>query len=275
MSTLPTGRKLQVLVVLVVAIGLLAAAVGVAGAQGPDDGRQGQLGDGIHAIIRLGEIVVQTAADALDTTPAELLRNMEVGQSLNDYLTANGVDPSQVAADAEAVATDNITIALAEGRISQSQADDMLANLEPAIEIIMNRARQERPSLPGQFEFRAGLNVVATVAESLGLTGQEIIQELRGGKTLNEIITEHGGDVEAIKQTLIDNATERINTEVAEGRLTQERADELLQNLPDFIDRLLNGQLPERPGQPGPRGRGEPGRPGIGADGPLGQGNFQ
>lgn len=212
----------------------------------------------------LARIVYETAADALGMTVHELNQSAEADQSLSDLISANGDDPAQISADAQATATERINTAVSEGRLSQEEADEMLANLPSAIEIILNNPLPRpqngpNPDQRGQ-ELREAANVIA---ESLGMTPEELLQAWRDGSTLSEIITANGGDVAAVTQTLIDAATERINTAVSEGTLTQERADELLQNLPDQIERLLNAEFQ---GRPGPGRNGQRGQ-GFGGDG--------
>ncbi|MBZ0277320.1 MAG: hypothetical protein K8I60_14340 [Anaerolineae bacterium] len=88
--------------------------------------------------------------------------------------------------------------------------------------------------------------VVQIVADATGLRPMDIAAQMRNGATLAELITTNGGDVEAVKTELVNAATERINTAVANGNLTQERADELLGNLDNLATRVLNNDL--RPG---------------------------
>jgi hypothetical protein len=78
------------------------------------------------------------------------------------------------------------------------------------------------------------------VTEATGLTEAEVRQQLHDGATLSEIISANGGDVEAIKAEVTAIVTERIETAVTEVRLSRERADLMLENLPDRIDQLFD-----------------------------------
>jgi hypothetical protein len=82
--------------------------------------------------------------------------------------------------------------------------------------------------------------VMDIVTEATGLTQAELVQQMRDGATLSEIITANGGDVEAIKAEVTTLITERIETAVTEGRISQERADEMLVNLPDRISHAFD-----------------------------------
>jgi hypothetical protein len=83
-------------------------------------------------------------------------------------------------------------------------------------------------------------DVMDIVTEATGLSREEVRQQLRDGATLSEIITANGGDVEAIKAEVIALVTERIESAVTDGRLSRERADELLENLPARVDQLFD-----------------------------------
>jgi len=84
------------------------------------------------------------------------------------------------------------------------------------------------------------LDLANIITEASGLSVQELRQELQAGKTLAAIITEAGGDVEAVKAEALAAVTETINQAVTNGRLSQAQADMMLSNLETRIDDALN-----------------------------------
>jgi hypothetical protein len=82
--------------------------------------------------------------------------------------------------------------------------------------------------------------VMDIVTAATGLTPAEVGQQLRDGATLSEIITAIGGDVEAIKAEVTALITEHIETAVTDERITRERADAMLANLPDRISQIFD-----------------------------------
>lgn len=84
---------------------------------------------------------------------------------------------------------------------------------------------------------RGTLEVSAT---TIGITPEELKTELKAGKSIAEVAAEHNVSVDAVKQALVDAATAKINEAVANGRITQERADKLIENLPAFAERAVN-----------------------------------
>lgn len=102
------------------------------------------------------------------------------------------------------------------------------------------------------------------ILEATGLTSDELWQALQEGSTVAELIEANDGDVESVISALVEEATTHINEHVEEGRLTQARADVILESLEENITNRLN-DIFERPagfgdrferGRRGHRGRG-------------------
>ncbi|QGP93494.1 hypothetical protein MGLY_29040 [Neomoorella glycerini] len=69
------------------------------------------------------------------------------------------------------------------------------------------------------------------IATALGMTPQELRQELQSGKTLEQIATEKGLTLAQLKEKLINEAKTKLDQEVASGKLTQDKADKILSRL--------------------------------------------
>ncbi|HWH28083.1 MAG TPA: hypothetical protein VNU26_03815, partial [Mycobacteriales bacterium] len=70
---------------------------------------------------------------------------------------------------------------------------------------------------------KVGLDVAA---DKLGLSAEDLVTELRSGKSLADVAEEKGVPVEDLTAALKAEAVERIDEAVADGRLTQEEATE-------------------------------------------------
>ncbi|MEM7338744.1 MAG: hypothetical protein AAF467_08855 [Actinomycetota bacterium] len=84
------------------------------------------------------------------------------------------------------------------------------------------------------------------LAEVSGLSVEQITEGFEANMSLAEIATENGVDVDALAADLEASMTDKINEKVAEGRITQEEADEKLAGLADKIDEKLNMTPEER-----------------------------
>lgn len=85
--------------------------------------------------------------------------------------------------------------------------------------------------------------VMDAIVTETGLEPQAILQQLRDGSTLADIISANGGSVDNVIAVALENVQERIAQAVENGNLTQERADEMLANAETRISEWLNNPL--------------------------------
>ena len=78
-----------------------------------------------------------------------------------------------------------------------------------------------------------------TVADTLGMSVDDLTTEMQSGSTLEEIITEHGSTVDAVVSALVEQARTSLDTAVENGRLTQEQVDNILSSLPDRLTQMI------------------------------------
>jgi hypothetical protein len=184
-------------------------------------------------------ILIQATADATGLQSEDITRQLRDGSTLAELITANGADVNTVLNDAVAAATEQINAAVAEGRLGQVQADRLLANLPDLYNTAVNgELRQEL------VEWGVTRGLLALAAEHTGLQPREIAEELRYGQSLADVLTNHDVDVNTFIDAAVTQLDERLDTAVTNGRITQERADEMLQT---FRDRLTEGINQVRP----------------------------
>jgi hypothetical protein len=114
------------------------------------------------------------------------------------------------------------------------------------------------------------------LADFLGISVDQLRTELRADDaTLATVAQAHGKSRDDLKQFITDTANANIDRLAADGRLTQQRADDLKQRLQDHLDELIDA----RPGKAfrghfrfkheGERGPGASPTPGAGSHGPA------
>jgi hypothetical protein len=79
-------------------------------------------------------------------------------------------------------------------------------------------------------------------AAYLGLSQEQLAQELEGGKSLAEVATAHGKSVDGLKQAVLDAAKSGLDRAVADGDLTADEAQAILSKLRVAVDDLVNGK---------------------------------
>ena len=97
------------------------------------------------------------------------------------------------------------------------------------------------------FNFSSNLD---EAAELLGVTGEELKQALREGKSLADLAQEKGVDVQKLIDLHVNAWTQKIDQALNDGKITQEQAEKLKADAVNIATHLVNA-------------KGWPGRPGI------------
>ncbi|OPX90151.1 hypothetical protein [Pelotomaculum sp. PtaB.Bin117] len=82
----------------------------------------------------------------------------------------------------------------------------------------------------GEGPERPGYNL-NDAASLLNMTTDNIKSEMQSGKTIEQIVTEHGMTMEQFDEKMLAKRKADIAQAVADGKMTQEQADRMLQNM--------------------------------------------
>jgi polyhydroxyalkanoate synthesis regulator phasin len=179
------------------------------------------------------------------------------------------------------------------GTITQAQADQVIAALKAAGPMggrpggpkgegghdgagrmgggRMGGGRMGGGMLPGG----GGLEVVAS---TLGITTDQVVSGIQGGKTIAQLATDHGSSAQKVIDALVAAAKQHIDQEVTTGEITKDEATTKLADATARITDVVNHTAPGaggRGGFPGGHdGMGDgPGTNGPGTNGPGTNGN--
>jgi polyhydroxyalkanoate synthesis regulator phasin len=167
-------------------------------------------------------------------------------QYLQDLAKRLGVSVSTLQQDKLAAAEDVLAQLVKDGKLTQKQADQIKQRLEShqactgnghglwGRAIALQELKQYLPGIANQ------------VAQGLHLTTDQLKAQLHSGKSLSDIASAQHVSSSQL-HTLVTNAIQTaVNKAVSDGNLTQQQATafmQLLQNHPEFLDRLLNGHF--------------------------------
>jgi len=130
----------------------------------------------------------------------------------------------KAAAEALGMTTDDLSAALKEGKTLEQLATEKGIDLQT----VQDAIRAARPLMLGSTELTAAAN-------ALGMTTDELTAALKEGKTLEQLATENGVDLQTVQDAIqAAHETEmrdRIQQSVDDGTITQEKADWLLEGL--------------------------------------------
>ena len=243
-----------------VALLLVLGAVGTALAQGPlppQDGAPGGFPFGGHRGRRVAQMLCgrqpQILANGLGIEEEEV--NAALANTISELAAAQGMTLDELADNILAPATERIQRAVDNGRLSQEQADEIIAQMKARlVEGLQDGTWFSWGRQP--IRRRGGGVNLSVLAESLNMTEDELREALVGGKTVAEIAEEQGVALDDLVDALIAPAVERIQKRVEDGTLTQEEADQHIADLrAHILEMLENGMKPPagRPGFGGPQ----------------------
>ncbi len=224
------------------------------GLQAATDDETGDLpeGEGRGPRGRHGAKHSEAIAEAIGITPEQLQEARQAGQSVADVAAAQGVDIAVVEAAILSDIEEHLAEEVAEGELTQEEADEKLAGAAERVTESVNRVPGEggERGPRGQRGFRNS----ETVTETLGLTADELQEARAAGQSLADVATVQGVDVDTLVQALVDDVEEHLAEHVAEGDLTQEEADEKLADAEERVTERVNTAPGEGDGERGTRG---------------------
>lgn len=182
---------------------------------------------------------LSVVADALGITEDELHEALADGQSIADVAEAEGVEVQTVIDALVAEATEQIDEKVADGDLTEERAAELKADLPERMTELVNR---EGPPFRAHrfhrgFHFGVRLEVVA---DAIGITLDQLEDGLQDGQSIAAIAEANDVDVEDLIDTLVADATSRIDEKVADGDLDEERAAEMKDGLEDRITDFVN-----------------------------------
>jgi urease gamma subunit len=208
------NRRLIAPVVVAAAVaggGLAGAVLGVPGLATAQESTttesQQDDGEDFRELRRGPGIGLGAAADALGMEVDELHEALHNGQTI-----------AEVAAD-QGVEVNTVIDAMVDAIVEETGRD--AGDVREHVTTIVNEGRPEKPAFgPGgarHFHRHFGGPGLDAAAEALGIERDELVDELRDGKTIADVAEEQGVDVDTVIDAMVDEARDRITEFVNEG----------------------------------------------------------
>src|SRR5688572_6612829 len=202
---------------ITIALATAALAAGVAGglALGPAGASPTEpatSADAMSAVAAAGRCGTGLAelAEVVGIPADDLRAALRDGQTLAEVAEANGVERQAVVDALVAGGTARIDAALEAGRIDQARADERAAALPDRAAALVDGEleRSERPRA------RRAARARGRVAEAIGIPADDLRAALRDGQTIAEVAEANGVEPEAVVDTLVGQAGERLTAVV-------------------------------------------------------------
>lgn len=200
--------------------------------------------------------LVETTVEQTGIDIRSLLSALRDGQTLAEFIEANGGDLDAVLTAATEVAQAGIDEALASGRITEAQAEELAAAVPDLLEQTVNGELNVREVMgegrPGADGNRPGIlgrrgpqgdPIFGDVAELIGLTPLEIADALRDGATISELLESNGSSTEELVDLVITRQREQLESRGVDT----ERIEELLIEAEERLLERINNSAPPPP----------------------------
>lgn len=153
-----------------------------------------------------------------------------------------GIDPQKLKDSIKEVSKSNVEEKLKSGEITQEQANRMNEEIENGnYGFGFGGPRGEKMMfIKGNIEGLAGF---------LGLTKDDLMQKQQDEMSLLDIAKVQGKTEEELKSFLKQEMTDHLNQALTDGKITQEKVDEMLSNQDEMINEMIS-----RTGFRGPKG---------------------
>jgi hypothetical protein len=149
--------------------------------------------------------------------------------------------------------------AVTEGWLTEDQADRMRERVDEGFGPGMRGGKFGPGRGHGGFIGGPEGSLVAVAAEELDMSVQDLMAELQDGKSIADVAGEKDVDPQTIADAYLAQLSDSLNQAVENGRLTQERADWMLEQASEKVMDQLEGTW-EDCGPHGFPGGGRPGR---------------
>ena len=266
-----------VLLSLVLSTAVSAQGPGGSGGRGPQRGgratKDGFPGDRPGLVRTDKGIQLSVIADLLGITVEELQEALEGGATVRDLLDEAGIDAETVQQALEAARIEAIEQAVEDGELTQEQADRLLERmaekgLDPFERAIAERFMPQFRNWVGHIAdmarglvrraFEQGMRYgrflglteltqdtrLGILADALDMTEGEVEAALEEGTTLAELAEQQGVELEVIQEALCQARLGELDEAVEEGRISQEAADRLYQQIEETGCRAPRPSLP-------------------------------
>ena len=160
--------------------------------------------------------------------------------SLGDAVAARlGITGDQLRAAFKAELNARIDAAVAAGRLTPEQGTKLKERVANAkgLGIVVRRAFAERhKGLVGRI---VQVHRLGAAAKYLGMTPKELRTARQSGRSLAQIAASKGKSVDGLVAAIVAPAKTRAAKAVSNGKLTQQRADELIARLTERVKALV------------------------------------
>ena len=188
---------------------------------------------------RLSALVAALAAVAALGIAAASATAADSPSLADDVAARLGIAPEKLRQAFKDAISARIDAAVKAGKLTPEQGARLKERLSNANGLGLRLRGRLAMKHPGLVRGIHRVHRLGAVTKYLDVTPQQLRSELRAGKSLAQIATAHGKTVDGLVDVIVAPVEARLDKAVANGRLTQQRADELLGRLTDAVEQAV------------------------------------
>lgn len=207
-----------------------------------------------HKIV-VGVVVLAFAAAGGGAFAATQSSSNPQSVFLNDVAKRLHVSPQRLTSALKAAMIDRLNAAVKAGRLSAAQANAIKQRIEHGVAPPFFLGPGPGPGdfghPPGFLGGPPPFGPLGTAAHYLGLSGAQLFNELRAGRTLAQIAKSRGKSVAGLEQAMAAAVKSRLDEAVKAGRLSRSREQQILSTVSGRLRDFIYGSGPVQfPGFP-------------------------
>lgn len=197
---------------------------------------------------RLLKAAAQTAAETIGIDVKTLRTETKTEGTIAAVATRHNVSPQSVIDAIIAKGTAKIDEALANGKIDATKAAKLKTKLGTVAEKFVNdttnftqnaRKHGKGRGAGSDRRHRAG-QAFSVAATTIGVDVSALKSELKAGKSIADVASDHDVTAQAVVDALVGAATAKIDAAVEAGKIDATRATALKERLPNMFTKLVN-----------------------------------
>jgi hypothetical protein len=217
-------RILLAVMIAVLGVAMLGTTANAAGPEQRGGDRAGKL-------MQRAGMRIREAAALLDMTPRELLGELRDGNTIESLATEQGVALSDIEAALSQPYEERIANAVADGVLSQEQADYLLAQADERLNDFL--------TLPPRRALQEPL--LEDLATVLGMSEDEIVTQIQEGSTPTEIVAASGQSAASVVAEMVALKDADLTERVTLDLLTETQKRRILYGYEQMLTNRLGG----------------------------------
>jgi len=192
-------------------------------------------------------------SQALDMVPDELLPQLKEGKTIAEIAKEQGITADTVVDELLVPVKKGLDRAVADGKLSQEQAEEKLSKAQARITEMVQKAtpkdivRHEVNKIRMQDARAMRTRVLLRqVCQIVNLDHKEMLAQLKEGKKIVEIAQGQNISRDELLEALTERAQDRLDKAVREGKLDTEKAAGIMPKIEESLTKFVDNFPPEK-----------------------------